>query len=326
MRRAIIATLVWLASGSASAPIAGGFAVTATAVQIDPDDPGHTRFGKLQYLGGWALASNQPSFGGYSALHVQDEDFTALSDAGQYLSFRMERPGVIENPRFGALPDYPGRAGLKSDRDSESMAVDPATGDIWVGFEGYNAIFRYASGFARSLAQSRPAVMSIWSGGSGAEALARLSDGRFLAISEGSRFRDGGHEGVHAAVLFTGDPTDSRSLAIPFGYRPPPGFYATDAAQLPDGRVLILNRHFTLTDGFWSALTIIDPVAIRKDAIIEGELVADLRPPLAIDNMEGLSVRGGDGRTILWMISDDNQMPFQRTLLLKFALPEHQAR
>jgi hypothetical protein len=36
--------------------------------------------------------------------------------------------------------------------------------------------------------------------------------------------------------------------------------------------------------------------------------------------MEGISVAREGGRTILWIISDDNQLPIERTLLLKFAL------
>ena len=45
-----------------------------------------------------------------------------------------------------------------------------------------------------------------------------------------------------------------------------------------------------------------------------------LRAPAAIDNMEALSVTRERGRTILWIASDDNFSPLQRTLLLKFAL------
>ncbi|MDB5687125.1 MAG: hypothetical protein JWR77_1714, partial [Rhizorhabdus sp.] len=312
----------WLASGSASGPTDFAAPVTATAVQIDPADPGHVAFGPLRYLGGWMLSSRHPDFGGYSALHVEGSNVLALADTGQYLAFRMERPGVVDHVDYGALPDFPGRDGSKNDRDSESMAVDRVSGQIWVGFEGYNAVFRYAPFFARPLAQSRPAAMKDWPGGSGPESLARLSDGRFAILAEGTQHRDG----PHAALLFPGDPTDPANRPIRFGYRPPHGYVPTDAAELPDGRLLILNRHFSVTDGFWAALTTIDLSAVRPDAIIKGEMLAEFRPPLAIDNMEGLSVTGGNGRAILWLISDDNHMPFQRTLLLKFALPDKLVR
>jgi hypothetical protein len=43
-----------------------------------------------------------------------------------------------------------------------------------------------------------------------------------------------------------------------------------------------------------------------------------------IDNMEGLALRrGADGKTFLYMISDDNyNHAFQRTLLLMFELAQ----
>jgi hypothetical protein len=52
--------------------------------------------------------------------------------------------------------------------------------------------------------------------------------------------------------------------------------------------------------------------------MIETEEVAAFDPPLTRDNMEGLAVTQEAGRTILWISSDDNLIPLQRTLLLKF--------
>jgi hypothetical protein len=43
-----------------------------------------------------------------------------------------------------------------------------------------------------------------------------------------------------------------------------------------------------------------------------------LKPPLNIDNMEALSVEQRGDQTIIWMASDDNHNPLQKTLLLKF--------
>ena len=54
--------------------------------------------------------------------------------------------------------------------------------------------------------------------------------------------------------------------------------------------------------------------------MIAGKEIADLRSPINVDNMEGLSVTQEGGRTIVWIASDDNFNPMQRSLLLKFAL------
>jgi hypothetical protein len=43
---------------------------------------------------------------------------------------------------------------------------------------------------------------------------------------------------------------------------------------------------------------------------------------LLADNFEGLAIERRDGQRILWVISDDNHLFFQRTLLIKFALSE----
>jgi hypothetical protein len=48
--------------------------------------------------------------------------------------------------------------------------------------------------------------------------------------------------------------------------------------------------------------------------------VAAFEGAVTRDNLEALSVTQEGGRTILWLASDDNYNPLQRTLLMKFAL------
>jgi len=152
----------------------------------------------------------------------------------------------------------------------------------------------------------------------GAEAIVRLPDGRFLILSETAS----GQPGLYRGLLFGGDPAEPHTPNAPVYYRPPPGFRATDAALLPDGRVLVLNRRFNLLEGLGAALTVIDPAGVRPGATIEGLEIARLAWPLTLDNMEALSVTRENGRTILWIASDDNFNPLQRTLLMRFALRE----
>jgi hypothetical protein len=89
---------------------------------------------------------------------------------------------------------------------------------------------------------------------------------------------------------------------------------------LPDGRILLLNRRFALFEGMSAKLGILAPGRFAKDMILRGTEVADLRSPVTVDNMEALSVTQEKGRTIVWIASDDNFNPLQRTLLLKFML------
>ncbi len=56
-------------------------------------------------------------------------------------------------------------------------------------------------------------------------------------------------------------------------------------------------------------------------ARLDGAAVAVLRPPLTVDNLEGVAARrGAAGETLIYLVSDNNFNPFQRTLLLLFAL------
>jgi hypothetical protein len=315
MNKAFAALLLCLMPSAASYPESSDMKVAASALPIDPNDPAHRRFGRLLYLGGWHLTSRQPNFGGYSALHVEGDRFFALSDGGYTLRFRMARPGVIDEVRFGELPAFPAYDMGRHDRDSESMTIGPQ-GDVWVGFEYRNAILRYPADLSQLHSIAWPPAMKDWSANSGPEAMVRLEGGRFLVFAEGKAVGPG----THAALMFPGDPTNPKNVPFQFGYKPPKGFVPTDAAQLPDGRVVLVNRRFGTLQGFSAALAIVDPAKIAPGAVVVGEPIGELAPPLNVDNMEGISVTREGGRTIIWLISDDNQLAIERTLLLKFEL------
>jgi hypothetical protein len=52
-----------------------------------------------------------------------------------------------------------------------------------------------------------------------------------------------------------------------------------------------------------------------------GEQIAELRPPLTLDNFEGVAVHlAPDGTTRITLVSDDNFHPLQRTLIVQFEL------
>ena len=315
MKKALAALLFCLVPGSASFTQSFDVRITATAIQIDPADPGRRTFGRVRYLAGWHLTSRQQPFGGYSALHVEGDRFLALSDSGNLFRFRMDRAGQVSDGSFSDLPAFPAYDGHRSDRDSESMTMGPG-GDIWIGFEGHNGILRYAKDFTQLHSLAWPREMRNWSQNSGPEAMVRLTGGRFIVFAEGKLVaRD-----TRLALMFPGDPTMLRNRPFSFGYKPPRGYVATDAAELPDGRIIVLNRRFGIFEGFSMALAIVDTQAIKPGAQVTGEMIAEFKPPLNIDNMEGLSVTREGGRTILWLISDDNQVPIERTLLLKFEL------
>lgn len=293
--------------------------MTAERVPLDLRDPARTRAGALTYMGGVRLKSPDRAFGGFSSMRIEGDRFTLLSDGGTFIRFRMGGDWTPRDLAFGDLPDGPGSGWLKSDRDSESMTADPATGQLWVGFENYNAIWRYDADLTRAERSARPAAMRDWSANGGPESMVRLHDGRFVVLGETSRPKGSriGREGL----LFPGDPTMPGIKPIRFVYMPPNELYdPSDAVQLPDGRLLVLNRRFSVPGLFTAKLTLVDPRAIRPGTVLRGTEIATLAAPLIHDNYEALAVTREGDDTILWLASDDNQQFWEWSLLLKFRI------
>jgi hypothetical protein len=284
---------------------------------FNPDKPENTRVGQLQFLKAWELGSGNLDFGGISALtSLPDGRFIALSDAGTLIGFGLTNDDRTDRPFIAPLPEAFGPGKGYVDRDSEGLVNDTASGQFWVSYEGKHMIRRFTPSFARSDSLVRPAEMQYWGANSGAEAIARLPDGRFLVFSEGADRSDGSY----AALAFSGDPVEPGTTHFVFGYLSPKGYKPTDAKMLPDGRLLILNRRIGFPEGFSAKLTVLNPADIAKDEAISGTVIATLKSPLLVDNMEGMAITQEAGRTIIWMISDNNFNIWQRTLLMKFAL------
>jgi hypothetical protein len=281
-------------------------------VPLDAGDPSVRRAGALRYLGGWSLTSNDFRFGGLSALHVERGEVLAFSDAGWLIRFPLPGAAGKVAASLGPLPEGPGSADAKSGRDVEALTV--AGGQAWIGYERANAVWRYRRSDWSATSSAKPLGMRRWRANRGSEAMLRLADGRFLIFSEGSG-------GPSEVLLFDGDPAVPGTESLRFRYRPPRGFRITDAAILADGRFLFVNRRVSFLGGISAKLTLAAaPGEYRAGMLLEGEEVAHLRRPLVADNFEALSVAREGGRTIVWLASDDNYNPLQRTLLLKFAL------
>jgi len=290
--------------------------VRAIPVALYPDDPERRDLGALTYLGGWQLIGNEGWFGGLSSLNADGNHLTAVSDAGAVTEFDIGRFGHVSNAHIMPIPAACGTGGDKADRDSESLAYDPVGGDWWIGLEGRNAVCRVDHGFVAAKRYARPPAMANWPYNYGPESLLRLNDGRVLALAEGAR---GGGD-TRPLLIFASDPTDPGQVPMRLAYRPPSGFGPTDATQLPDGRIIVINRRFTLWSLFTARLTLIDPRNFRTDAVIDGREIAAFESPVVTENYEGIAATQEGDRLIVWLISDNNFASFQRTLLLKFAL------
>ena len=294
-------------------------AIQASPTTLDNDRPERVAIGDLRFLGGWTLSSSDPDFGGISAMARVDDGFVAVGDAGGVFRFAFDDAGQIARAEISALPAGPlppdNQPLTKSDRDAEAMAFDPETGRFWVAFERANGFWRYDQDFAVSDGDNAPDPMEDWPNNGGAEALIRFDDGRFLVFSEAGN----GPGSSREVLLFSNDPSEADTEApVRLGYRPPAGHRITDAALLPDGRLLVLNRDFSLVRGVSVIISLVDISELEPDTILVGEEVARLVPPLTVDNMEAMAIEEVDGRTIVWIASDDNFNSLQRTLLMQF--------
>jgi hypothetical protein len=321
----------WLLAGCCGLATAGAAAaepieVRATAVPFDartmPGDTPLLRVGRLTYRGGVQLTSPAPMFGGLSALNVTPDGtgLVAVSDQGQWLRARLVYDGAgdlvdVTQAEMGPLGDTRGAplAG-KVNQDAEALTRLPE-GSWVVAFERRQRLWRYPpgpapEGAAEVLAVPRELLRAPENGG--VEALATLLDGRLVAICEellaGGRLRGFVREGRRW-----------RAFTYPIhGLLRPSG-----ATVLPSGDLLVLERGYSPDAGVTLRMRRVRAREVRRNAALEGEVLAQIQPPLTVDNFEGISARRApSGETLVYLLSDDNFSPDQRTLLLMFALDE----
>ncbi len=303
-------------------------------IQLEPisfnaEEPARTKSGRLEFLRGWKMTSDNADFGGVSSmLALPDDRFIMLSDAGVLIGFTLdEKQGLAKRPFIAPLPDGPPVENefARQNWDAESLAHDPETGQYWVGYERYHGVWRYGPSFARKEAEHPVELMQKWPKNGGAEAMLRLPDeedaepgetNRFLIFSESADYAKGGHQ----ALIFDGDPAEATVEPKLFGYRPPKGYQLTDATLLPDGRALLLHRRFAPLEGISAIVSIGDLSEIAAGKLWTATRIAMLKPPMRVDNMEGLAVTVEGDDTMVWIVSDDNFNGFQETLLMKFRL------
>ncbi len=273
---------------------------------------------EIRLVRGWVLSSDDGEFGGLSGLRTDGARFTALSDKGLFVSFTLDDArGNVSEARISPLPVGCASGRYKSEKDTESFVRDPKTGKVWIGFEWRNAICRASPDFARAEAVAKPPQMRDWPKTTGLEAIAILADGRFLLWNE----RPANGSFTSPALLFKRDPVTPGEKAVELSYRLPVDYYRpTDAATLPDGRVLILHRNFKPPMRFRAKLGIMAPPPADMRGTFTSRIIASFDESGLTDNMEGIAVSQKDGRTFVWMVSDDNYIWLQKTYLLQFEL------
>lgn len=311
-----------------SAPLqdARGISVRATPIdRFSLRNPDLTRFGRLDFLGGLELSSSDERFGGWSALAVSPDGtrLTSVSDKGTWLTatlvMRGHSPVSLADAVLAPVLGPDGRPVAGTRRwDCESLAIHDGT--AWIGLERVNEVLRFAFGrdglAARGTPIPVPPDVKRFSNNRGLEAIAVVPTGPYAGslIGVGERPFEGKEGPVSPGFFFNGPGGGFEIIRHD-------GFDITDAAFLPTGDLLLLERRFAWLSGVAMRIRRFDGKALRPGARLDGDPLITADMAMHIDNMEGLAIHvATDGSTVLTLISDDNFSVLQRTVLLRFRL------
>jgi hypothetical protein len=302
--------------------------ITAQAIPLNIEDPAVTEIGKLRWRGGLVLTSREPRFGGWSDMWVAPDGrtFRSISDEGSWLTaaLRYDPAGQligIESGLIGSLRGEDGQVlGNKLETDAEGLARLPDGGWL-VSFERDHRVLQYPPGeesagqglAGRPRRLTTPPEFRRQPVNGGVEAMVVLPDRRTVLISEEASERPG----TAVGWIVDGGATWSK-----FHYQTRDGDHRpTSLAVLPGGDLVLIERAFDRARGVRVAVKRVRVADIAPDAIVRGEELAWLRHPFSVDNLEAVAAGGGPrGETLLWLLSDNNFNPLQRTILLHFEL------
>ena len=280
-----------------------------------PDLPG-----PLHPLGGLVIDAKALGGGGFSGAHLApDLTLTLISDRGHWAEARLLLEGLtpigLQPLRHGPLRDEAGRPLPRGfNADAEALARLP-DGTWLVAFERRHRIRAYRRLDGPGTYVAPPPGLDNAPANGGLESLAVLPDGRLFAIAE--TFAPPDRPELRHAWL--GAP----GRWLPLYWQPAPGFHPTDAAILPDGSALVLERRFSLLGGLAARLVRAVPNALssaREGTVLGGETILTLDDePLPSENWEGVAVTRLGDQTLVALMSDDNESVLQRSLLLLFA-------
>lgn len=289
----------------------------------------NTEFGKLTYLGGFEILASDRKTGGLSGVISLDDGnrLLAVTDNGHWVAATVEQtdegaPTGLSDLRYAVLLGADGKSlRARWGHDTEALTLN-ATG-LYVSAERNHAVYHYEwpllTGDERMLGQlALPKALDRLPGNTGIEALAAGPaggplDGKLIAISETTPSDE------HDFLGFVLGPDGAEEFSIKRHDR----FDVTDAAFLPDGDLLLMERRFNMKDLIGLRLRRLPGSDLKAGAVLDGEILLEADFNYQIDNMEALAVhQNAAGETILTLLSDNNRSLLQRTLLLRFRLNE----
>lgn len=299
-----------------------GLAATSPLVELAPltgdsRDSEQKNFGSLRLMSAFQLRSRDNRFGGLSGLAVgTDNKLYAVSDRGRWLSARMVLASdgslmdLVDWEITSLLaPDMTPVKGAFADSEALARALD---GSLLVAFEHYHRLWRYPPPprhfSSPPIAVPVPPELAKAPINGGLEGVAVLPNGHILALTEEFQNPDGSFKGWLI--------DDGRFAEV--SYVPSDGFRVSDCVALANGDVIVLERSHTFLR-LRGTVKVVSAASLRPGAKLSGKELLRLEPPLAAENFEALTVQEDPiYGTMIYVVSDDNFHPLQRTLLLQF--------
>jgi hypothetical protein len=329
-----VALLIALGACATEAPVTpdlpDAVSLSYKRIPLSQVDPKEQRVGALVYRGGLEISSPDARFGGWSGLIVSADGKTMLSQSDEAHWLRAlliyDAKGNlagIDRAQLADMQNLDGKPMVNKEGDAEgldSLTPDDTSGKVAISFERNARIWVY------DLSQSLdvkpvdvpvPDAIKANRTNNGLEGLALFAPNEFLTVTETAMDENGDHPAW--LVPFP----SGKSAQLGVKHHEP--YEISDAAMGPDGNLYLLERHyFGPIRGVVAAVREIDRADIKPGARLDGREIAQFTMRENIDNMEGLSLRrDANGRTFLYMISDDNyNHAIQRTVLLMFEVAQ----
>jgi hypothetical protein len=282
-----------------------------------------TRFGPLEFMGGFEFDSPSYNFGAFSSFRFLEpgSQLMDVSDIGFWFFGRIERDEDFRPLGFSNFMLQPITGGEnlgngKGWSDAESLEIKD--GSAIIGFERIHRIvaFDLDDGVVGRIRGDIDPLIPRHElrANRGFETLAYAPadsalQGALVVVSERSLTAEGN---VFAAIL------DGPKKGV-FSVKRDSGFDITDGAFMPNGDLMLLERRFTIATGAAMRLRRIETSTIAPGRVADGPVLLEADMGYQIDNMEGLDLwRAPDGALMVSIISDDNRSMFQRNLYLEF--------
>lgn len=282
---------------------------------------------KLKYRGTLLLNSPHPAFGGFSDLLVSKDrkTFLTVSDMGFWLKGKLnytpdgDLKSVERKAELGQLLNTEGKTfSIKYNADAEGLCRAPkldsgeSSGSGYlVSFERVHRINHYNSGRDLDLSGKAtplplPELIRNSPLNGGIESMLRLPDDTLFVLTEDGSSSEDLSAG---AILKNGE-------WLTFNYQRNSDFRPTSAANLGDGKILVLERRYKGPGTLGIRINSIERDKIMQGKTVSPDLFCNITPPIPRDNYEGMdTVMGPGGKLWIYIISDDNFSPAQHTLL-----------